>query len=178
MSTANYIEENVGREYRRFVRKTGLESCIILAQQEKDIFLRIIRETVEDYREIAIKSQLFASFYIRHCLSNNLAIPPIVFNQAFFYACIQKILGRNITNTNVNLPREHINTVFQEYNRIFFTCHFILRPDRNVHANASASLATNSTVNLVNHVTETYEKSLRNYINTRIKEVFVSKIKD
>lgn len=74
MSTANYIEENVGRGYRRFGRKTGLESCIILAQEEKDTFLRIIRETVEDYGEIAIKSQLFASFYIRHCLSNNLEI--------------------------------------------------------------------------------------------------------
>ncbi|GAA5812210.1 hypothetical protein MFLAVUS_005660 [Mucor flavus] len=122
MSTTNYIEENVGRGYRRFVRKTDLESCIILAQQEKDAFLRIIR----------------------HCFSNNLEIPPIVFNQAFFYACIQKILGRNITNTNANLPREHINTVFQEYNRIFFTCHFVLRPNRNVHANALASLATSS----------------------------------
>ncbi|GAA5807716.1 hypothetical protein MFLAVUS_001090 [Mucor flavus] len=153
---------NVGRGYRRFVRKTGLESCIILAQQEKDTFLRIIRETVEDYGEIAIKSQLFASFYIRHCLSNNLEIPPIVFNQAFFYVCIQKILGRNITKTNVNLPREHINTVFQEYNRIFFICHFVLRPNRNVPANALASLATSSAVNL--DVTAAQRRNLQVFI--------------
>lgn len=59
------------------------------------------------------------------------------------------------TYTNVNLAREHINTVFQEYSCIFFTCHFVLHPNRNVHANA---LATSSAVNLVNHATETYKK--------------------
>ncbi|GAA5809482.1 hypothetical protein MFLAVUS_002890 [Mucor flavus] len=52
-----YDDENP-HSSRRFVRKTGLESCIILTQQEKDSFLRIIREIAEDYREIAIKSQL------------------------------------------------------------------------------------------------------------------------
>ncbi|CAO3641745.1 unnamed protein product [Mucor hiemalis] len=113
-STEDYIIENVGQDYRRFVVKTGLENVVNLRQHKKLVFLRIVSELVNNYRLIAIKSQLFASYYIRFCLSNNVDLSPIIFNQAFFYACIQKVLGKDITNTNVNLPRDHMNAVFQD----------------------------------------------------------------
>ena len=49
-----------------------------------------------------------------------------------------------------------------------------MEPGRNVHADALASLANISAQNLVNHVSENYTKTLRNYIKIRLKEVFVS----
>ena len=151
-----------------------MESSILFPEEEKDIFLRRISELVEDYRVVAIKSQLFASFYIRRCLSANIPLQPIIFNQAFFYACIQKVLGKNITNTNQRLPRADINTVFEEYDRQFFDSRVTMEPGRTVHANALASLANISAQTFVLHVSENYTKILKKYIKIRLREVFVS----
>lgn len=52
VNTAEYIEQNVGRNYQRVTRKTGLSSCIPLQEQEKSILLRRVSKTVEDYREV------------------------------------------------------------------------------------------------------------------------------
>ncbi|GAA5805581.1 hypothetical protein HPULCUR_011100 [Helicostylum pulchrum] len=171
-STDEFIEESVGKGYRRFIRKHGLQDLVILEQRVKEVFLRKISESVNDYRQVAIKSQLFASYYIRNRLSRNLPLPPIVFHQAFFYACIQRTIGRNITNTNPNLPRANINAVFEQYDGQFLNNRVAMEPGRNVHANALASMANISAQNLVNHVSENYTKTLRNYIKIRLKEVF------
>lgn len=170
LNKKDYIQQELGNNFQRFVIKTGLDASLLLAQPAKDIFLRLIRETVNNYRLIAIKSQLFASYYVRLCLSEGIALSPILFTQAFFYACIQKILGREISNTNINLPRAHMNTVFLRFNIEFPDCHV----EDSVHANALAAMANSSATCFVNHVSETYQRNLRNYVQTRIKEVFVS----
>ncbi|GAA5799348.1 hypothetical protein HPULCUR_004762 [Helicostylum pulchrum] len=171
-STDEFIEESVGKGYRRFIRKHGLQDLVILEQRVKEVFLRKISESVNDYRQVAIKSQLFASYYIRNRLSRNLPLPPIVFHQAFFYACIQRNIGRNITNTDPNLPRANINAVFEQYDGQFLNNCVAMEPGRNVHTNALASMANISAQNLANHVSENYTKTLRNYIKIRLKEVF------
>ncbi|KAG2236205.1 hypothetical protein INT48_003824 [Thamnidium elegans] len=171
-NTSKFIKENVGKGHRRFIRKHGLRDLVILERQEKEILLRKISELVEDYRQVEIKSQLFTSYYIRNRLSQNLPLPPILFHQAFFYACIQKTIGRNITNTNVTLPRANINAVFEQYDCQFLNNRVAMEPGRNVHANALASLANISAQNLVHHVSENYTNTLRNYIKIRLKEDF------
>ena len=132
-------------------------------------------DLVNNYRIVAIKSQLFASFYVRHCLQNNIELPPILFNQAFFYACIQKILQKPISNTNINLPRGHIDQVFQIFNFEFLhDCFANLPTGQHVYANSLAALATSSASNFTNHITETYSKRLKAFIKIRINEIFVS----
>lgn len=168
-NTKEYIEESVGRDFRRFTRKHGIDNLILLGEEEKTTFLRILTETVDDYRTILIKSQLFASYYVRYCLSENLALPPIIFSQYFFYACMQKIIQRPISNANPNLDRPHIDMVFELYKR-----RVPLTPIRTVHSNALTSCAIIAAQNFQMHITENYAKTLRNYIKIRIREVFVS----
>ncbi|GAA5814021.1 hypothetical protein MFLAVUS_007511 [Mucor flavus] len=55
-NTDEFIEDNVGKGYRRFIRKHGLQELVILEQREKEIFLRQITELVNNYRQIAIKT--------------------------------------------------------------------------------------------------------------------------
>ena len=174
-TTEEWIARNCNDDYRRYIRKHGLRESVILDPPVKEIFLRLISEMVDDYRQVAIKSQLFASYYIRRCLSQELPLPHIVFNQAFFYACIQKVIGRNISNTNVNLPRQDMDRVFDEYSHLFPNTQQLLTSyGRNVHANALASLANQSASNLVLHVSSNYKNILQYYIKTRLQEVFVS----
>lgn len=170
-----YILEHVGQDYERFVVKTGLENALLLGAPERQVFLRLVSELAVNYRLIAVKSQLFASYYIRYCLANNLNLTPIIFDQAFFYACIQKVLRRTITNTNINLPRNQINQVFQRYNLDFLDKCFVTLPTgQRVHSNALAILAKKSATNMINHVTETYPKRLKAFIKIQLKESFVS----
>ena len=174
-TTEEWIARNCNNDYRRYIRKHGLQGLVILDPPVKEIFLRLISEMVDDYRQVAIKSQLFASYYIRRCLSRELPLPLIVFHQAFFYACIQKVIGRNISNTNVNLPRQDMDRVFDEYSHLFPNTQQLLTSyGRNVHANALASLANQSASNLVLHVSSNYKNILQYYIKTRLQEVFVS----
>ncbi|KAI9251136.1 hypothetical protein EDC94DRAFT_651986 [Helicostylum pulchrum] len=83
----------------------------------------------------------------------------------------KRTIGRNITNTNPNLLRADINAVFEQYDGQFLNNRVVMEPGRNVHANALASTANISAQNLVNHVSENYTKTLRNYIKIRLKKV-------
>lgn len=176
MNTNEYLEAVVGRNFRRCTRKTGLSSAIIYEGIEKEAFLRVIRETVEDYREIAIKSQLFASYFINHCLFHNEPLDLIIFSQPFFYACIQKVLGRTVSSPNRNLPKDLINSLFERYIDLFPTGRVVLVAPRTVSSHALASLAINSASNLTNSITEKYNGILQKYIKIRVNEFFVSTI--
>jgi hypothetical protein len=59
---------------------------ILFEEHPRTVLMRLITETVDNYRKVAIRSQLFASYYIRHCLSEDIDLNPIIFSQPFFYA--------------------------------------------------------------------------------------------
>ncbi|KAI9246539.1 hypothetical protein EDC94DRAFT_590094 [Helicostylum pulchrum] len=65
----------------------------------------------------------------------------------------KRTIGRNITNTNLNLLRADINAAFEQYDGQFLNNRVVMEP--------------------VIHVSENYTKTLRNYIKIRLKKVFV-----
>src|SRR5207249_4046083 len=99
------LKRLLGEKYRRFVRKIGLNTILRLTGRQRDQFMQHVSSLVDFQREVAIKSQCFAMYYILQLLNANEEIPPILFSQYFFYACMQLVLGRSITNSNRKLPR-------------------------------------------------------------------------
>jgi hypothetical protein len=117
-------------------------------------------------RDIAIKSQKFAHFYVLQVLNSDGPVPAMLFTQHFFYACIQLILGRQITSRNPNMPVAHMTTIYALYLRKF--------PEGSVdfrfqYSNALASLAAQSATTFVNSITENFEGRAIKYLINCIK---------
>ncbi|KAG2208557.1 hypothetical protein INT47_010253 [Mucor saturninus] len=132
----DFIEQELGKNFQRFMIKTGLDASLLIAQPAKVSVVCILLCTPLS-------------------VGRDSPAPNFVYS-GFFYACIQKIIGKDISNTN--LPRAHLNTVILRFNIAFPGCYV----EDSINANTLAAMANSS------------EACFRNNLNHYIFQHFVN----
>lgn len=97
-----YLERSLGGKFQRYTVKIGLDR-VLHPHPGNAVFKEVLARLVDFYREVAIKSKMFAAYHILSKLERQEQIPKEYFGQNFSHACQQLVLDERVTNTS--LPR-------------------------------------------------------------------------
>jgi hypothetical protein len=156
------LEQLLGGSHERFTIKHGLEGILRLSPEINEGFYQKITNMVDVVREVTFKAQLFLCYFLLEQLKQTVEITPIYFSQSFFYAGYQLVMGASVTSTNSKFPGAAMEACFQRYVMKHPTA--ITGPLSNKYTTALASFANASATNFVNHIVESFETRLTQFI--------------
>lgn len=159
------LRDELGDKHSRFVVKCGLETAVRVQAPANDgqidnnvmraNFITEVRHLTDLVREVAIRSMLFASFFLYGLLDAGVELQAILFTEHFFRGCQQLVCGMSISHNA--LPKADMTAC---YNQLLTRIPTLPVPQHllqhTTHANCLAEQSQKQCTIFINNIVENF----------------------
>ena len=169
--------KNVFDNHTRFIRRIPLSTVLNLDPTIRNSFIQNTEKLVDYGREVAVKSQLFATYFILKMIEdvNNPNAEPkfttILINECFYRSCMQLVIGEKITNKRTDLPSQRMEEEFKIYKDNFID-EELCQVDTGSMATFGcilSSMSKQSAITVTNNIVETFNGRIEQFIDFRCR---------
>ena len=153
------MAKEVFGDYELFTIKTGCERICRVPGLQKEI-----SAAAERVRDITYEASLLANRHFVRCMGEHGALESDCFSQAFFYACMQFVGGKNPER-----PQSLQETTFAKLQQSY--CSYVLLrpndlpvPDASPFWHALSAAAANMEKDARNHVVMNFDSKVQEYV--------------
>ncbi|ORX51696.1 hypothetical protein DM01DRAFT_1408636 [Hesseltinella vesiculosa] len=174
-SMDDIVSNVLGPRHHSFVRRCTLKRTLTCfgrtRRQRLSAKIKVIREVervVDHVRNVSIKAMLFVQHHVLKMLSAGEPIPPTLGMQGYVYGVMQLVIGKQVTNTNPNLPQDTANA-FQAYVEQFDASGLPTVDPLPGYSQCYAHMAKTLATTIKNCLTEAFEPRCKAYIAFKLR---------
>lgn len=174
------LTEQLGQKHSRYVIKCGLDKAVRVEKPEDEDarreweeendgdlmvenFIQGVKHLTDLVREVAIRSMVFATFFLYGLLDTGAELPAILFTEHFFRGCQQLVCGMPISHNA--LPRADMTA---SYNQLLTHIPTLPVPQsllqHTTHAHCLSEQSQKQCTIFMNNIVENFESRARKFL--------------